>query len=221
MNLVTKVCLGFSIPIGYYASLEEADAVASKPGAMLEEANNNLYYRGAAGEARAIVAKAVEKLTSITRETKAVTKKVKKIVDGKETEVEEPLIRDGQPVTEFVLDDEDYVNLALGQWVKSGRTKDELNDGVLAAIRAANDGKGVSVDIKAKVRNTPTPKVLAQKFLDAAKASIANGKVMQFAKDYKKLLGKDLTSTSDPVVVGWGLKEFLTARENALLANQS
>ncbi len=219
MNKVLKKSLGFTVPVLYYSSFEEADKVAGKAGAMLEEANNNLYYRGVAEECRTHVAAAVEELTGVAREYRPVMKTTK---DDKGVETKtEAKDSDGNIITEPVLSDDDYVKAALA---KSGKTVEQLNPAVTKYIEDLKDEKTgqpapIAVDISRTERKAPQPKKLPTKFLESATKAIASGKVASFAKEYEKLLKVKLPeeATKDATKLGWCIKAFFAAREQATL----
>lgn len=212
----TKSSLGFEVPVRVYESPEEADRDAGKVGAFLNEGNNNLYYRGVAAEVREVIAETIERLTGVVRETVPVMRKVK-AEDGTVSE-KQATDKEGNPLSEYVLDEDDYVKQALA---KSGKTAAEFAADIVSAIRAANNGEGVRVDIRQTPRKAAKPKALPDRFKVAAEKAIASGKVAQFAKDYKKLCGKEIAEgqLADVTVVGWALKEFVAAREAQILGN--
>lgn len=218
MKEITKKCLVFDVPINMYESAEEANQAAGKVGAFEEEGNNNLWYRGAANEAREIICKAVESLTGIPRETKQAFK------DGKDengNDIKVPALdSEGNEVFEFVLKEDPYVKVALA---KSGKTVADLQPAVVEAVRAANEGRGIAVDIKRTERKPPQPKTLPTRFKDTANKFITEAKVDKFLKIYRKELGKDATDINDtagavdPVKLGWLVKELAADRERRTL----
>lgn len=219
---VIKNSLGFDVPIKVYASIEEADTVAGRQGAVLDECNQNLWYRGAAAEAREIIAQVVEAETGVERPAQQASRKKKeKGPDGVEKEVTVLLTKretrtndDGTtteievPQMEYTQDEDDYVKYALA---KSNRTIESLVPAVQAAIRASNEGSGVAVDIKTRVRKAPQPKTLPSRYLEVGKKAVASGKVDQVAKDYLAFTGKTLASEkyTDPVAIGWAIKDIV------------
>lgn len=204
MKQVTKNCLGFSIPVFIYESVEEADRAAGRVGAVLDEANNNLYYRGAAPEARNTVAEGVEAITGVVRATEPVFKEVKETIDGKETVVKKPVFTkdsNGNDVqsTTYTQDEADYVEFATAKWEASGKTREQLKTALLdwwnQRTVPGKDANGndtavpyrLEVDISQRVRKAPQPKSLPKKFLDVATKAIAQGKVPGVLSAYKKL----------------------------------
>ena len=207
MKQVTKTSLGFEVPVWVYESPEEADTAAGRQGALLEEANNNLYYRaGAAGESREVIAAKVEALTGIPRKSQVVTKKN----DAGEEEVVKD--SDGNEVSEFTETEEVYVKRALAE---AKLTPAAIQADITAALNAANEGQGIRVDIKKKERKPAAPKKLADRFLQSAKSVIDAGKVKSVAKEYQKRFGKSLEegADTDPVKLGWAIKDILAHRE--------
>jgi hypothetical protein len=208
---VKKSSLGFDTYVKFYESEKEADDEKGKVGAFKEEANNNLYYRGGcAQECREIIADVVEKATGIKRETQQVLRKVKR--DG--IEVEEAVKdKDGNPVLEYVLDEDPYVKKAMAA---ANMTVAQLQPAVTDALRAANGGQGVRVDIRTQEAKPRGPKTLPAKYALPAASLIESGKVTTFAKEYRKVMDVDLTDAqkTDANALGWALKEF----ESALLS---
>lgn len=213
MKEITKNSLGFQVPVNVYESFEEADRAAEREGAALEETNNNLYYRGAAVEVRELVAEAVEKLTGVPRETKPVMKKAKD-EQGNDIEVQAK-DADGNDAFEYVLSEAKYVEKALAE---SGKDIGSLEPEIIAHVRSANDGRGVSVDIRKQERKPAGPKVLAKKWLDLASGAIGNpDKLAKFAKDYRKMVGEELSINGedgqpDQTKLGWAIKRFIDTK---------
>lgn len=218
MKSIQKSSLGFLIPVFVYSTVTEGDQAAGKVDAILDEANNNLYYRGAAVEARQLIAEAVESITGVKRETVPVMKEITG-EDGTKRQ-EQAKEADGTLVVEFALNEADYVKLALAKANEGkGVAKEAIAAQVAAFVANANGGKGISVDIKAPERKAGKPPVLAQKYVDMATKAITEGKADSFAKKYKKITGKDLTSTTDATIIGWAIKEAVEVQAAAAAAS--
>jgi hypothetical protein len=202
--------LGFKVPVLWYASVDEADKAAGRVGAVLDECNLNLTYRGTNVEARQRICDVVEKASKIARKTKPVLK------DGK------PLVKDGEAVTEYDETEQVYVDRAMAT---AKLTVEALQAEVTKACKGGfkeEDGeevKPLAVDIKERERKPTAPKKLADSFLEGAKKLLADAtKLAAFGKAYTSLLKKPLASTTDPVAIGWALKELIAARQAAEMA---
>ena len=207
---VIKTSLGFNVPVRFYADAAEADKDAGKVGALAEEGNNNLYYRaGCAQDAREIIAEVVEKATGIKRETQPVMRTVKK--DGQPDSKEPAKDKEGSPVLEYVLDEDDYVRKALAT---ANFTREQLQDQVTEACRKTDGGVGLRVDIRKTERKPKGPRTLPEKYAIGGRTLLETGKVAQFAKDYRKVVSKDLTEAqrTDVLAIGWALKELFDTK---------
>lgn len=242
MKLVKKNCNGFEVPIELYSSLAEAIcAVENIPSdspifvtlasaiaatgtkgetAVLTELNNNLYYRGAAPDARALLASAIEDVTGIprpqrvaTREKKDENGKVMKDEAGKS--VMEEVIKDGKPVMEPSQDDTDFVKWAVAKAQSradhplTDKQLQELVDGWFAGIRTNDKGEVLApkfengtfspqgdipyiirVDVKPSTRAAAKPKRLSDSNRESARLAIQNKTVGRVLKSLEKLTGK-------------------------------
>lgn len=228
MKEILQDSLGFKIPIRIYESVEEADSAAGKAGAVLEEANKNLIFRGVLPEGRALIAEAVESLTGIVREVVPIMKDVK---DPKTNEVSsvQATTKDDEgnevPATKYKLSEADYVDAAIAEWLQGDATrkKEGLEGDIQAFVRASNNGAGLAVDIKRAERKPPGPKTLAKKYIEKGQEIITGGKVAGFIKLYQSvfskdpdLLGKD--GNPDASKIGWELKALLAERERQSMA---
>lgn len=227
---------GFTLPILVYESVDEATKASGKEtvefagvqlNPVLAECNKNLVYRGTLVDGRNLVASVVEKVTGVAREYRPVMKKVKvKDENGVEVEKEEQKKdRDGDPLTEPLLDNDDYVKAALA---KSGKTAQDIQPEVDKAasefVYTDSDDKeiarGLQVDIKERERKTKPP-VLAGKYSEKAKELLAApAKLANFTKLYQKLFAKPLEADtqSNPTKLGWALRDFLIEREKQAMA---
>jgi len=144
----TREVLDWKVDMLVYESVEEADQDAGVAGAGLKEMNNNLLYRGTYQKARTIIYDVVAKATGVAPLTRPTGDK-----DAK-----------GNDILEAYENDSVFVDRALAT---SGKTVAELQSAVTEACNAANDGKGLAADIKAKVRTGVGPKVPVQDTLQA------------------------------------------------------
>ena len=111
----------------------------------------------------------------------------------------------GEPITKTSETEQVYVDRALAA---KGLTLAQITPDITKAAAAANDGAGLSVDIRAQERKPAAPKKLAQKFLDSVRSLIADGKIDKFKKAYEKLVGQPLAADASEETLGWALKEY-------------
>jgi hypothetical protein len=226
---------GFTVPIFVYENYDEADRAAGRVNAALDECNKNLVYRGTLNDARILIADTVEKVTGVKREYDPVMGKVKGD-DGVERDVQ---LKDKDGNERWVpkLKDEAYVEAAIAAWKQAGNTDlTPLQNAITEAAASYqykddNDkviATGLQVDIKETPRKAPTPKVLAAKFVDGAKALIAApDKLKGFLKFYAKYFGADSKpdiyaangTTIDATKLGWAIKAAYAKREEQELGS--
>jgi len=210
MKTVRKDCLDFTVPVLYYGSVEEGDKDAGIVGAMLNEANSQLYLRGGtAQECRELVASFVEEKTGIVKKTKPVMVD-EKGADGKPTgrKVEKKDANGGVQMASAETE-EDYVTRALAE---KNLTQAGLQAELDKWIEALGDDP-IAVSIKPSLRKTAGPKKLAEEYLTNAKLALADTtgkKLAGFAKLFKTSLGRDLNpeASKDPVALGWEIKAY-------------
>jgi hypothetical protein len=202
---------GLTIGVQVYSSYDEADAAAGKANATLDQANDNLHYRGTAADAREFVCETLEKVTGIERKTKD---------SGRKT-------ADGSPVHVFDESELDYAERVCAE--KGWKDLTELQPAIDAWAQTAGGTKDapapLAVSIKERERKAPTPKKLAAKFLDAAKALLAGNKIDQLNTRLQPIIGKTFTATGDTAkdaeALGWLVKEFGEAMEAKALGGLS
>ena len=195
MKKVNVKVLGVELSFGHYESADEADKHAGRVGACVDEANSNLQYRGASAAARTIICAVVAAATGVKRkETPALDAEGKPRTNAK-----------GEPITKTSETEQVYVDRALAA---KGLTLAQITPDIKKAAAAANDGAGLSVDIRAQERKPAAPKKLAQKFLDSVRSLIADGKIDKFKKAYEKLVGQPLAADASEETLGWALKEY-------------
>jgi len=214
---------GLEAPILVYETTAEANAQANRKDgngnpidAVLEECNNNLTYRGPLADAREVVCHLLEEETGIEWPKKDSGRKDK----------------DGKPVLVYIAEGE-YANqvcVAKG-WQDLKFLQGKLDERCRNMVETDEDGNPkrdesgnpvtfpLAVDITQKVRISK-PKVLAAKYVDAAK-KIKN--VEKFLAAYSKEVGKPAPALTgdaekDIKVLGWAAKELCEVRERAQLA---
>lgn len=217
----TKVynSLGFKVAVLVYASVAEGDQAAGKVDAILDEANDNLAYRGALSEAREAICEALEGITGVKRKTKPLMRMVEK--DGKKVE-EQAKDKDGTLLFTFDEKEGEFVKRALATKQLTAEAVQPKIDAFFAN-RKDESGKPapLAVDIKQPERKAKAPKQLPEKFLKVAQDIIAKGKVDGFAKKYKKLMEVDLAAeaTKDATVLGHAIKAYVAKEDEQRLAS--
>src|SRR6187402_3739389 len=170
MKEVTKNSLGFTIPVSLYSSCQEINNMAGDTDAALNEANDNLFYRGGtADDARDLVGNAVTEVLEIERPYKVCTR-----TNDKGEKV--PITRNGEQVTEYTQSEAAFVEYALAQ---AGKSVKDIEQQVLEILKSTP----IAVDVRLKERKPPQPK-LTKKWLDIGTRVIAAGRVDQVAKDF-------------------------------------
>ena len=228
MKKVKYSSLGLDIELSVPATVEEFDTNAKRQGACLEEAINNVVYRGSLAEFRDIflhgrkeeknaegkvvvtAIKGIDDITGIPR------KEIPVMKDGKQ------VVRDGSPVTIYDPEDSEakYFKRVLAQLGKEASAFQDHANAVAAAL---------TFDASATEKKPAGPKKLAQKYKDVATLFLTGKKDLAklqkaFAKD---LNGKQfvpvtkddkgaavaLTAEVNVESLGWLCKEFEAAQD--------
>lgn len=207
MKSVTVDVLDFKVPTLFYESVEEGDKAAGRTGAVLDECNKNLQYRGSNADARDLIVVIANELSGIPQKTKTVTK-------------------DGKPVEEIDEKEGDYVKRVLA-------TDASLKEKIQAELesRATNGWKDkdgtdyapIAVDIKARVRQAPKPPKLSTEikgqaagFLGAMDDATITAAIQQFLPD--KSFARVGDNDKDIEALGWLLRDWVKAKEKQALA---
>jgi hypothetical protein len=181
---------GHSIKSNEFATIDELDAQAGKPGTALAEANSNLYYRGSAQDARDAFLAAVEKETGIAPLTKDT---------GEKDDA-------GEPIFEVIEKPTAYYNRVLKEkgLVDAERPFQHLAD-------------QITVTLDAKRREPSAPKVtkVPQKAIDKATAFIAAGRQSEWATRISDMVGRPIAvdTLNDATAFGRLLVEYLKTKE--------
>lgn len=191
MVIVTRTTIGgHSIKSNEFASVDELDSQAGKPGACLAEANSNLYYRGSAQEARDKFLEAIEKETGIAPLTKDT---------GEKDDA-------GEPVLEVIEKPTAYYNRVLE--LKGLKDADKPFQHLADAI---------TVTLDAKRREAAAPRVtkVPQKAIDKATAFIAAGRQAEWATRIADMVGRPIAADTlnDATAFGRLLVEYLKTKE--------
>ncbi len=185
MKAVQKNSLTFTVPVWEYESIEEGDKAAGEVGTMLEIANQNLYYRAkTAQNAREIIAATVAKESGVSRLTKPSVDK-----DGK------PILKDGNPVTEFAESEETFVNRVFAQ---TNKTAKDFQAAVTAACNAFNNGQGLRLNA-AQPERAPAANLVKKTYVDMMRDKIMPDakKLAGFKKQVKAVLNLDVPKDAD------------------------
>lgn len=190
---------GLKVAVNVYESYDEADQAAGAVNAALDQANDNLAYRGPLSEGRELLCELLEKETGIVRETTPSGKK-----DAQ-----------GNDILTYKHSEGEYAGIVCAQLKLDDLTQFQVKFD--EAVAASNEGKGLSVDIKAKERKAPKAVKLAQKYKDSAKQVLDGGKVDAFNQKFGVKIGKTFTVTGDSAKdvegLGYLIKEYAVWKE--------
>lgn len=154
--------------------------VGSRNYKIFEAGCDNVIYRGGKGLAlfRELFAEAVEKATGITPE----------IVVLKNKKGEERVDKEGNKITDYVLDEQERVNVAVA---KSGRTIESFQE-VANAVAAQ-----CTFDPDTKEREPSGPKTPPDRVYKVVDKLIEAGKASEVAASLTTLLGRAVAMTGD------------------------
>lgn len=206
MKSVTVDVLDFKVPTLFYESVEEGDKAAGRTGAVLDECNKNLQYRGSNADARDLIVVIASELSGLAQKTKTVTK-------------------DGKSVEEVDEKEGDYVKRVLA-------SDPLLKDRIQAELesRATNGWKDkdgteyapIQVDIKARVRQAPKPPKLSTEIKGQAAgflASLDDATITNALQQFLPDATFTRTDNNDANIeaLGWKLRDWVKAKEKAAL----
>jgi len=204
MKTTTIQSLGLNLNISVPESVEEFDQNAKKAGACLNEAINNILYRGVLADFRSLFCEKVEEAYGVERQTKD-TGRTKKVKDANGKETEESIFVYSESEAKFI----DRVIAS------KGLTREALQP-LADAVLSAKDENGnliIAFDASATEKKVSGPKKLAQKYTDAAKTLLADGKAEAFNKKLEKAGIVAFTATEDAeknvIDLGWKVKAFI------------
>lgn len=199
MKQQTFKVLGLPLVTMVPETVEEFDALAKKPGACLNEAINNVAYRGVFAEARDIFCELFEQATGIERLTKPSGRK-KKNDQGVE-----------EDVLVYAESEGEYIRRALGVLAQQQNVEEVPITSPEFATIMSRLSVGGDKEVKFDPSATATsrgPQKLAKMWLEAATVQIINpGLAPQWVAKY----GGDET----PECIGRKLKELHEAQLNA------
>lgn len=188
---------------------------AKRAGACLDEAINNVVYRGSLAEFRDVflhgraadadkgitALSGIEDITGIERKTKPVLK------DGK------PVVKDGVEASVYDETESDYFKRVVAEKGGEATQFQSVADEIAAAI---------AFDASARERKAPAgPKKLAAKYVTTAKAILASGnfakaqaRFAQYSTPWPEFTGD---AEKDATALGWAIKANQEAIERSQL----
>lgn len=206
MKSVTVDVLDFKVPTLFYESVEEGDKAAGRTGAVLDECNKNLQYRGSNADARDLLVVVAAELSGLSPKTKTETKGDKQVEVSDETEAAfvARVIASGKASKESIQSEVE--TRATNGW----KDKDGTEYGPIA------------VDIKARVRQAPKPPKLSAEIKGQASGFLASlddttitTALQQFLPD--ATFSRTGDSEKDIESLGWKLRDWVKAKEKAAL----
>jgi len=199
----------FKVPILEYESIEEGDTHAKRAGAMLDQANLNMKYRGPYADARRLIAKCVEEITG---------EKLRMREDSKN--------KDGTPIMVPDETEKNFVRRVLGDnpdlFEKVQSLVEQRARGYKSTDESGKETEipALTADITEK-EHVSKVKKLAQKYIDQAKAFLIGalnpktGKqfnIEKFLAAIKRDLSAEFSRTGDDekdaTTLGWLCKRF-------------
>lgn len=202
--------LGLPVNLSVPSTVEEFDANAKRTGACLEEATNNVIYRGSLAELRDLIIhgreeekdasgkvivtafKGLEDITGISRKTK----KVKSGKEQKEVEV-------------YDETEGEYIDRVVAT-KKVELSSFQSHFDAAAAL--------VEFDASARERKPAGPKKLAEKFKTIATEFLSGKKSLDklniaMQKSISKMFTKTGDTEKDTLALGWLCKEYADAQD--------
>ena len=215
MKSVQIEVLDFKLPCLFYESVEEGDKAAGRSGAVLDECNKNLQYRGANADARDLIVTIANELSGIALREKQVVK------DGKPADDEK-----GNPIMEIDEKEGEYLKRVLAT---DATLKQAIQDEV---ERRARDGwkdkdgteyPPIAVDIKARERKAPKPPKLSSEIKGQAAGFLDNMDDAKITHALQKFLpdvsfSRTGDKDKDIEALGWKLRDWVKAKEKQALA---
>lgn len=168
MKTKTYSSLGLNVTLSVPESVEEFDQNAKRSGACLDEATNNVVYRGSLAEFRDSFCEKLSEQSGVSRLTKSSGKK-----DA-----------DGNDILVYAESEAEYAKRVAAEKNVEVSTFQPLADEVAASI---------TFDAAARERKAPAPKKLPDWAKKVAEEFLAGTKSLpKFAAAYEKLVGQRL-----------------------------
>jgi len=170
--------LGFTFTVSNVPeTVEEFDANAKHAGAALEEAINNVRFRGVNGDFRSQLAEKVESETGEAR-------KVEPARAAKENEKQEDV------PTRYSETESVYINRVIASELITKEAVQKLADGITIVF-----------DASPRERSSAGP-ALAKQYIDAAKKAILEGKQDKLAAQIAAYIGTDVATDETSLAKG-------------------
>jgi hypothetical protein len=204
--------LGLVLSLMVPAAVDEYDTLAKKPGACLEDAIDNVVYRGALADFRFYFCEALEETTKIERKTKPV-------LDDKGVQKTKKVNGVDEPQWAYDESEATYVKRVCLQTGKKITDFQSLADEVMARTKEVKDGDVVTNINLIRFDPTPSergpggPKKIAKVYIEAAEKVIAQGKESQVAAALAKILGHPVEATKDGLSAAISENELNKQRE--------
>jgi hypothetical protein len=206
MKTIDQKTLGLTAKIEVPSTVAEFDKLAKRDGACLDEAVNNVVYRGVLASLRDVFLHGqdedkannqvkfdgVEQVSKLARKTKPTGRKDK----------------DGADILAYGETEAEYFERVVAA------------KGPITAYQSLMDSaaKLVPFDPAERERKPAAPKKLAAKYLETAQAIMKGKHLDRFVKDVKTNLGKTWVKTADAAKdaesLGWLVKEMAAWKED-------
>jgi hypothetical protein len=184
--------LGIDVELNTPETVEEFDSLAKRANACLDEATNNVVYRGMLAKFRETFCKRVEDETKIERKRKVAMK------DGK------PIVKDGEEVTHWDETEADYFKRVCAELKREPSTFQSIADDV---------AKSLVFDPTEREGKERGPVKLAKMYVEKATEVLTQGR----AEKVIAHIQKDLKDTeSVPTIVEGDTEDVKTKNINAL-----
>lgn len=218
MKTVEYKSLGYALPFEAPSSVEEFNtnawkgATTGEGNPCLDEAINNIIYRGSLAEWRDLFLHGREEdkeknLTAIkgVEETTGIERNTKPALNAKG----EKRVKDGEVVTVYDESQEKYFDRVLSTLVKNGKFASE--DLARASFEpfAKQCAAEVKFDASERERSATGPRRLANKYKLTAARIIAANTIDRANKDYLSKIGKTFEPTGDNTKTYTGTYEII------------
>jgi len=183
MRIKTYNSLGLKVPVSVFSSADEYNSAAKRPNedAVVEDANDNLVYRGPLADFREEFCQEVEQATGIGRNKEPVLDKAGKQKVDDETK---------EPLWEWTENESAYFRRVIAQTGRSVESFQEIADAVASTHENEDGTSGYVADPTVKEKKPAGPKTPSKTTYAVVDELIATGKATHTAADLAKLLGR-------------------------------
>jgi len=215
MRIKNYNSLGLTVPVSVFSNATEYNVAAKRPNedAVVEDANDNLVYRGPLADFRDEFCTAVETATGIAREKAPVLDK-----EGKQK------VEDGEPVFEWTENEAKYFRRVIATTNRAVESFQEIADAVATAHVNEDESTGLVADPTVRERKPAGPKTPAKATYAMADELIKSGKASHTAADLTKLLGRHVEHDREGLARGiheWQLAEIRKVKAKFALPSTS